>query len=223
MCLLTSPLVLLWQRPTLVLDPIESVVAMVSVVSALLVTSLFTGFLSPLAGGLSLQIGYVEPLVGEGFIDYDQVRGLGIAVWTVAILVAAFTVLLARFRISRGLCLVGCALIGLPGLFLTGEGSLPMAVGFVAAGVALELATMVFTRPLGRAGASLTGAFTGATLWAATFAALAADNRMHWSEALWGGAVTLSALVGAATAGLVTLSVRPDLAQDPATSPPART
>ena len=88
----------LWRRPARRLGVVASIVALVSVVTTVLVIALFTGFLSPLASGMSLQAGYVEPLVGESLQDYDQVRGLGIAVWTTAVLVAAFTVVLVRFR-----------------------------------------------------------------------------------------------------------------------------
>ena len=224
MCLLTSPLVLLWRRPVRRLGLVPSIAALVSVVSALLVTSLFTGFLSPLAGGLSLQAGYVEPLVGESLVDYDQVRGLGIAVWTVAILVAGFTVLLTRFRITPGLCVVGIALLGVPGLYLADRSIYPMVWGFVGAGVVVELCVAAMARPtLGRAAASLTGALTGASLWATTFFFLHLDHRLGWKEALGGGTVTLSALVGAAVAALVTLppSTAPgDGAPDPSLHSP---
>ena len=89
--LLTSPIVVLWRRPARRLGVVASLVALSSIVTFLLVTSLFTGFLSPLASGMSLSQGYVEPMVGESPVDYDQVRGLGVAVWTSAVLVAAFT------------------------------------------------------------------------------------------------------------------------------------
>lgn len=216
MCLLTSPLVLLWTRPVRRLGVVASIAAMVSVVSAVLVTSLFTGFLSPMASGLSLQPGYVEPLVGESLQDYDQVRGLGIAVWTVVVVVGAFTILLTRFRITPGLCLVGLTLLGVPGVALSSSdplssgNSMPLLYGFAAAGVVLEIGVLILGRPtLGRASASIVGALTGAALWGFTFLFLHLDHRLGWKEALGGGTITLSALVGAAVAALVTLQARP--------------
>lgn len=203
--LLTSPIVILWKRHATRLGWVPSIAVLASTISAVLVTMLFTGFLSPLAGGLSLQAGYVEPLVGESLQDYDQVRGLGIAVWTVAVLVAAFTVVLVRFRVQPGLVTVGFVLIGLPALQIS-EGAEPLVAGLAAAGLVTELLVLLLGRPtLGRGAASLVGAATGASMWAATFAVLAGDDRLAWTEALWGGTITLSALVGAAVAALVAL------------------
>jgi hypothetical protein len=215
--LLTSPVVVLWKRPARRLGVVASIAAGSSVVSTVLVTSLFTGFLSPLAGGLSLQAGYVEPLVGESLQDYDQVRGLGIAIWTVALLAAAFTVVLIRFRFVTGSILVAYACIGFPALVVTsgqsqpGHDLWPLVDGFIVAGLVVEVVVAFLGRPtLGRAGASLAGALGGASLWATTFAALAVSHpggqtRLQWNQSLWGGTVTLSALVGAAVAALVAL------------------
>ena len=210
--LLTSPLVVLWKRPARRLGVVASIAALASVVSAVLVTSLFTGFLSPLAGGLSLQAGYTEPLLGESLQDYDQVRGLGIAVWTVAVIVAAFTVLWVRFRLPPGMTFVGFVLIGLPAFVVTGDAISwnapirPLVVGFAVAGLVAEVLIGLLGRPtLGRIGASVTGAAVGAMLWAATFAGLQQQDRLVWNQSLWGGTVTLSALVGAAVAALVAL------------------
>lgn len=213
--LLTSPVVVLWRRPTVRLNWAATVVVTVSVVSTVLVTSLFTGFLSPLAGGMSLQTSYVEPLVGESLNDYDQVRGLGIAVWTSALLAAAFTLVLVRFRLRPGALVVAFSLIGVPGLVVEGEGIGPLVAGFVATGLVVEVAVAVLARPvLGRLGAAITGALTGSVLWATTFVLLEADDRLGWTEALWGGTITLSALVGAAVASLVAF---------PASAPPVST
>jgi hypothetical protein len=207
--LLTSPIVVLWGRPATRLGLVGSVAVLVSIVSTVLVTSLFTGFLSPLSGGLSLQVGYVEPLVGESVQEYDTVRGLGIAIWTSALLAAAFTVVLVRFRLLPGAVLVGFLLLGIPPLVVSEPESIyPLTLGFAAAGVVIEVCVLLLGRPtLGRVAASVTGAAAGAALWAATFAGLAADDRLAWTEALWAGTITLSALVGAAVAGLVALPV----------------
>jgi len=229
--LLASPIVVLWHRPERRLAVVPSLAVVLSIVSVVLVTSLFTGFLSPLAGGLSLQ-GYVEPLVGESLQDYDQVRGLGIAIWTVTVLVASTTVVLVRFRPIRGSLLLSYVLIGVPALVVTNEqgntpaatavvnysatgepltsgGSvMPLVLGFAAAGLASEVVVALFARPvLRRIGASLNGAAIGATLWAVTFIGLKVDRRLHWGQTLGGGIITLSALVGAAIAGLVALPV----------------
>ncbi|MCU1358577.1 MAG: hypothetical protein JWM89_3995 [Acidimicrobiales bacterium] len=210
--LLTSPLVVLWKRPARRLGFVASLAALVSLVSAVLVTELFTGFLSPLAGGLSLQPGYVEPLIGESLQDYDQVRGLGIAVWTVALVVAAFTVVWVRFRLLPGMTFLGFVLIGVPAFVVDGGGIgwhspiRPLVVGFAVAGLVAEAMVALLGKPtLGRFAASLTGAMVGAMLWAATFAELDQDGRLLWNQSLWGGTVTLSALVGAAVAALVAL------------------
>lgn len=205
--LLTAPIVILWKRPARRLGLVASLAVLVSIVSMVLVTSLFTGFLSPLAGGLSLQAGYIEPLIGESAQDYDTVRALGIAVWTSGLVAAAFSVVLVRFRLLPGMVLVAFVCLGVPPLFVSTPSSIfPLSIGFVAAGVAAEVCVVAFGRPtLDRLGASVMGGTAGAALWAATFAALALDGRLEWNESLWAGTVTLSGLVGAAVAALVAL------------------
>jgi hypothetical protein len=214
--LLTSPVVVLWKQPARRLGFVPSVAVVASVVSAVLVISLFTGFLSPLAGGLSLQAGYVEPLVGESATDYDVVRGLGIAVWTVAVLVAAFTLVFVRFRLTAGMTVLGFAALGVPAMVIErgsdlsasqGGGDVrPLVAGFVVCGLVAELSVFFLGRPtLFRVGASVTGALMGVALWATCFGALYADDRLGWNESLWGGTVVMSALVGAAVAALVAL------------------
>jgi hypothetical protein len=205
--LLTAPVVVLWKRAATRLNLVESIAVVVSIVSMVLVTSLFTGFLSPLAGGLALQGGYVEPLVGESAVEYDVVRGLGIAIWSSALLAAAFTLVLIRFRPVAGVVLGGFAVLCVPALVVSDAASIyPLCLGFLVAGAGLELCVLGLGRPtLGRIGASVAGAAVGATLWAATFAALAFDDRLAWSQAVWTGTITLSALVGAAVAALVSL------------------
>lgn len=206
--LLTAPVVVVWKRPVRRLGLVGSIAVLVPVVSTVLVASLFTGFLSPLSGGLSLQAGYVEPLIGESIEDYDTVRGLGIAVWTSALVVAAFSVVLVRFRLLPGMTFVGFVLLGVPPLFVSDPASIyPLTVGFAVAGLAAELGVAWLGRPvLGRAGASVVGAAIGASLWAGTFAALGLAHRLAWDEALWAGTITLAGLVGAAVAALVSLS-----------------
>jgi len=206
--LLTAPIVVLWKRPAARLGLVGSVAVLVSLISTILVTSLFTGFLSPLSGGLSLQT-FVEPLVGESVEDYDTVRGLGITVWTSAVLAAAFSVTLIRFRLLPGAVLAGFLLLAIPPLIVSEPDAIyPLCIGFAVAGLVVELCVFAMGNPtLGRLGASVTGAAVGASLWAGTFAALAADDRLAWSEALWAGTITLSGLVGAAVAALVALPV----------------
>lgn len=211
--LLTSPLVVLWRRPARRLGLVASVVALVSLVTTVLVISLFTGFLSPLASGMSLSAGYVEPVVGESTVDYDQVRGLGIAVWTTAVLVAAFTVLLVRFRPMPGLVAVGVFLCGAPALAIAeptlasgSSGVRPVVLGYAMAGLVAEALVALLGKPtLGRAGAALVGAAMGSMLWAATFALLAREDALGWSESMWMGTVVLCGMVGAAVASLVAL------------------
>lgn len=205
--LLASPVVVLWRRPATRLSLVPSVIALSSVVSVVLVISLFTGFLSPLASGLTLSVGYQEPMVGESYIDYDQVRGLGIAVWTTAVLSAAFTIILVRFKPMPGLTAVSIFLCGAPALALTEpEVIAPLVVGYAIAGLVVEAMIWLVGRPtLGRIGASATGFLLGSMLWAATFAQLAQDDRLGWSQSLWSGTILLSGMVGAAMAALVAL------------------
>ncbi len=205
--LLTAPISILWKRPASRLNAVGSLALIVSLVSMVLVTSLFTGFLSPMSGGLSLQAGYIEPLVGESQVDYDTVRGLGIAIWTSAVLSAAFSLVLIRFRPVPGALLGGFVALAIPALVVSDTAKIyPLCVGFVAAGMALELCVLVLGRPtLGRIGAAVAGAAVGSSLWAATFVALRLDDRLGWSRALWSGTITLSAMVGAAVAALVAM------------------
>jgi hypothetical protein len=205
--LLASPVVVLWRRPARRLGWVASIVALVSVVTTVLVISLFTGFLSPLASGMSLSFGYVEPLIGESLNDYDQVRGLGIAVWTTAVIVAAFTVILVRFRPMPGLVAVSIFLCGAPALLLTDPAVIqPLVVGYAVSGLVTEAMVGLLGKPtLGRLASAATGALMGSMIWAATFAMLIREDRLGWSEAMWGGTIVISALVGAATASLVAL------------------
>jgi hypothetical protein len=205
--LLASPVVVLWQRPARRLGLVPSVVALVSVVTTVLVTSLFTGFLSPLASGLTLSEGYVEPLVGEAPVDYDQVRGLGIVLWTTVMLTVAFTIVLVRFRPMPGLVGVSIFMCGAPAMAITDAETIrPLVIGYAMAGVVVELLVGLLGKPtLGRAGAAITGAGLGGMLWAATFALLAQEDRLNWSTTLWAGTVVLSAMAGAAAAAVVAL------------------
>ncbi|MCU1370641.1 MAG: hypothetical protein JWO77_1835 [Ilumatobacteraceae bacterium] len=205
--LLASPVVVLWRRPARRLGWLASIVALVSVVTTVLVISLFTGFLSPLASGMSLSFGYVEPLIGESPVDYDQVRGLGIAVWTTAVLVAAFTLVLVRFRPVTGLVAVSVFLCGAPALLLTSPEVIgPLVIGYAVAGVVTEVMVALTGKPtLGRLAAAATGALLGSMVWLSTFALLERDGRLQWSTAMWSGTVVLAGLVGAAVAALVAL------------------
>ena len=111
-----------------------------------------------------------------------------------------------------GSILVAYACIGFPALIvtrgqvLTGHDLWPLVDGFIVAGLVVEVVVAFFGRPtLGRGGASLAGALGGAALWATTFAALGVNHRLAWNQSMWGGTVTLSALVGAVVAALVAL------------------
>lgn len=205
--LLASPVVVLWRRQARRLGWLASIVALVSVVTTVLVISLFTGYLSPLASGMSLSYGYIEPMVGGSINDYDQVRGLGIVVWTTAVLVAAFTIILVRFRPMPGLVALSIFLCGAPALLLTDPETIrPLVIGYLVAGLATEAAVAVAGKPtLGRMAASVTGAVLGSSLWLSTFLLMRADDLLLWSTSMWTGAVVLSGLIGAATAALVAL------------------
>jgi len=205
--LLASPIVVLWGRPARRLGVVPSIIALSSAVSTVLVISLFTGFLSPLASGMTLSVGYQEPLVGESAIDYDQVRGLGVAVWTVALLVAAFTLILVRFRPVVGLVGISIFLCGAPAMAITDPDAIrPLVIGYATAGLVVEVLVALLGKPtLGRVGAAVTGAALGSMLWASTFALLAQEDRLGWSQALWGGTIILGGLVGAVVGALVAL------------------
>lgn len=207
--LLASPIVVIWQREARRLGLAASFIVLASIVSVVLVISLFTGFLSPLASGMSLSAGYQEPLVGESAVDYDQVRGLGIAVFTTAMLVASFIVVLVRFRPVVGMTGVAIFLCGAPALAITDPNAIrPLVVGYAMVGLVVEVLVALIGRPtLGRAGAALVGAAMGSMLWGATFALMAADGRLAWSEAMWGGTILLAGMVGASVASLVALPV----------------
>lgn len=205
--LLASPVVVLWRRPARRLGWVASIVALVSVVTTILVISLFTGYLSPLASGMSLSYGYVEPMVGASINDYDQVRGLGIVVWTTAVLAAAFTIVLVRFRPMPGLLALGILLCGAPALLLTDPDTIaPLVIGYLVAGVVTEAMVALAGKPtLGRMAASVNGALLGTALWSTTFSLMRSDGQLVWSTSMWTGAVVLSGLIGAATAALVAL------------------
>ncbi len=205
--LLASPVVILWRRPARRLGWVASVVALVSVVTTVLVISLFTGYLSPLASGMSLSFGYVEPMVGESINDYDQVRGLGIVVWTSAVLAAAFTLVLVRFRPMPGLVALSVFLCGAPAILLTTpEVIRPLVIGYGVAGLVTEACLALAGKPtLGRLAASITGALLGMSLWLTTFLLLRSEDRLFWSTSMWTGSVVLSGLIGAAVAALVAL------------------
>jgi hypothetical protein len=201
-------MVVLWRRPARRLGWSASVVALASVVTAVLVISLFTGFLSPLASGMSLSPGYVEPVVGESTVEYDQVRGLGIAVWTTAMLVAAFTVVLVRFRPIPGLVGLSVFLCGAPALAITDPAAIrPLVVGYAMAGlVDRGAAGTARQADPGRCG----GGGDRAPPWARCCGRPRSPcspkmAACGWSQALWSGTVMLAGLVGAAVASLVAL------------------
>ncbi|MCB1038620.1 MAG: hypothetical protein KDA94_03665 [Acidimicrobiales bacterium] len=207
--LLTSPIVIVWRRPTRRLGVAASITVLSSMTTAVLVTSLFTGFLSPLASGMTLSQGYVEPMVGESAVDYDQVRGLGIAVWTAVVLMSALVLLLVRFRPVPLLTGLAVFLCGAPALAIS-EPTLtkPLVAGYAVAGLVTELALWALGRPtLGRAGAAIMGAVVPASMWATNFAVLHQEGRLLWTQSMWGGTILLSAMVGAAVGSLVALPV----------------
>lgn len=208
---LSAPVVVVWTRPARRLGFVPSVAVVLSVVSALLVVSLFTGFLSPLASGGSLRMSELGPLVGEGQGDADQIRALGIAVWTVVLLIGAFTTIFVRFRLTAGITALGFILLGVPPLVLTSPGLGPLVAGFAVAGLVAEACVFLLGRPtLGRGAATFTGAILAVSLWGTTFAALARDGRLMWGPSLWGGTLVLVAMVGAAVASLVALPAPTD-------------
>lgn len=124
-------------------------------------------------------------------------------------LVASFIVVLVRFRPVVGMTGVAIFLCGAPALAITDPNAIrPLVVGYAMVGLVVEVLVALIGRPtLGRAGAALVGAAMGSMLWGATFALMAADGRLAWSEAMWGGTILLAGMVGASVASLVALPV----------------
>jgi len=207
--LLTAPIVVAWERPDRRLGWIASIAVCTSMISMLLVTSLFTGYSSPLSGGVSFDTGYVEPVVGESNSEYDVVRGLSMIVWLAAILSAAHALVLLRFRPKPGLVALGFALLAIPPYVIGDSDTVKaLSLGLVAAGLVAEAGVAVFGRPvLGRLGAVATMALANAALWASAFLVLDLDEAMAWPVHLWTGAIAISVLVAAAAAGVVGLRI----------------
>jgi hypothetical protein len=205
-CLLMSPVYILWKQDQRKLGLVPSLIAVCSVTITLLVVMLFTGFLSPLVGGMELQPGYIEPLVGESPMIYDQVRGLGITIWTTVLVVAGFMLIFTKFKLFPGVTLVGFASLAVPSFFVVSEETWPVAAAFAVTGLLTEVSLLLFARPtLGKFGAGFTGALIGFGLWFSVFKFLENDSRLLWETTLWTGTASLSGLVGFVIGSLLVL------------------
>ncbi|MCU1353033.1 MAG: hypothetical protein JWM05_2242 [Acidimicrobiales bacterium] len=206
--LLLAPVWALWQRAQVRLGPVESACVALSIVSALLVASLFTGFLSPLTGGMDLGGGYFDPMVGTSLSEFDLVRGLGVVLWTTVLLTVPWSMVLDRFRLFPGFALVSIAVLGIPPVVVNGSSARSMLFAFAAYGVVIELASMVLRRRGDRRAATwqrvLIGAAAPAALWATNILVISLDGLLSWSQAQWGGAITLAAIWGAVAAAVAT-------------------
>ncbi|HEY4378658.1 MAG TPA: hypothetical protein VGM93_15930 [Acidimicrobiales bacterium] len=206
--LLVSPLAALWRRPGSRLGVVDSACAAISVVSALLVASLFTGYLSPLTGGMDLGNGYVDAPIGTSISDFDVVRGLGVVLWTTVLVIVPWSLVLQRFRLRPGFALAGGAILGLPPVIVinwyAGE---PVFFGFVALGFVIEVAGLVGgkTAP-GPWARGAIGVVAPAALWGTLLLVQKLHHLLVWSPALWGGAIMLSAVWGGAAATVATRS-----------------
>lgn len=219
--ILSTPVVVLWNRPARRLGVLSSICIVLSVVFSLQILSLFTGFASPLAGGVTLTYGYVEPVVGESLVEYDQIRGLAAVAWSATLFSAAFTIVLVRFRLVAGFVSLTMVATAAPTLLITGREILPLVVGFVVAGGVAEAMVAVAGRPtLSRGVAAVNGALMCTALWVVAFRVLDLDQRLNWSTTLWSGSVVLAALIGAGTAGLIALVVPSRVGIDLTTSVP---
>lgn len=206
--ILATPIVVLWSLPARRLGLVSSLCVALPLVFGLQIVSLFTGFASPLAGGMTLTYGYVEPVVGESMVEYDQIRGLASVAWSAALFSAALTIVLVRFRLVPGFVALTMVAVAGPTLAITGREILPLVVGFVVAGAVSEAVIALTGGPtLGRGAAVLNGALMCAALWLVAFRVLDMDERLNWSTSLWSGSVVLATLVGAAAAGLIALAV----------------
>ncbi|MCU1455330.1 MAG: hypothetical protein JWN46_3476 [Acidimicrobiales bacterium] len=206
--LLLAPLRALWVSDRRELGPIETACVVLPVVSALLVASLFTGYLSPLTGGMDLGSGNIEPLVGASYSEYDLVRGLGIVLWSSVLLVVPWSLVLDRFRLFSGFALVSMGALGLPPLVVAGSTARASFFGFLAFGVVIEVAA----RYHGRRPAwlrLLVGAAAPAALWSVYLSVVGADGQLRWSQAQWGGIIVLSAIWGAVAAAIATRQPTP--------------
>lgn len=219
--LLVTPVFVLWHMPARRLGFLASSCIVLSVVFSLQIVSLFTGFASPLAGGMTLTYGYVEPVVGESAVEYDQIRGLATVAWSAVLLSATFTIVLVRFKLVVGFVALTMAATAAPTLVITGREILPLVVGFLVAGTVAEAVVALAGRPtLSRGAAVLNGALMCTSLWVVAFRILSMDGRLDWTTSLWTGSVVLAALIAAATAALVALAVPSRVGIDLSTSVP---
>ena len=219
--ILSTPVVVLWNLPARRLGALSSLCVVLPLVFGLQIVSLFTGFASPLAGGMTLTYGYVEPVVGESVVEYDQIRGLAAVAWSAALFSATFTIVLVRFRLVAGFVAMTMVAVAAPTLAITGREILPLVVGFVVAGGVSEAVVALTGRPtLGRGSAVLNGALSCTALWVVAFRVLDMDERLNWSTSLWSGSVLLAALIGAGAAGLIALVVPSRVGMDLSASVP---
>ena len=178
-----------------------SLAAMVSVVSTVLVTSLFTGFLSPLVGR-AVAAGRLRRAAGGGVASRTTTRaGPGHRRVDRGPAGGRVRVVLVRFRLVPGCCSLGFVLLGLPPLFVRVR---PRRTVDLPADRRLRRrrrgrprsASLLLGRPtLGRVGRR-----SRARPWGRRSgpppSPCSARRPARLDEALWGGTVTLSALVG---------------------------
>lgn len=196
--LMAAPVAAVAEGPDRPLGVVRSSVLALSVTSLLLVTSLFTGYLTPLIGGSDLQAGsYREPLIGTSVLDFDTSRGLGIALWFSALVSLVVTGIRTRAAPVVGTWTLTFGLLGLAPPIASGSDTLPLTGGLLAFGLVSDLvSTRSRPHPLA------TGA-AAAALWAVVFAGVEAQGALVWERELWAGVITTAFLAGSATGAAV--------------------
>ena len=222
--------------PGTALDWARSGVLGASVLSLLVVVSLFTAYASPLAAGtdlggeisnagltdlsatdLAATTGMVfeEPLLGSSTGDQEIARGLATALWFSSLITLVVLVAQARGRARPGTWAVTFGILGLAPVIVNGTDMVPLTVGLVAFGVGADIVTMwARPHPLGFGAAT-------ALMWAAYFVALSSQGDLTWNRQLWGGVIATGMLAGSAAAGAVRWLTGARLAAVPRSEPPA--
>lgn len=171
----------------------------------LIAVNLLTGHSSALAGGVSFDLGYVEPVIGRGASEFDLTRGLTMILWFTVTISLAHTVLLRRFRPRPGFIAAGFAALAGTLLLVDGaDGARSLALGLLIAGLTGELLVAIHGRPtLGSVTAPLSMGLVTTILWSVTFLALETDDLLRWSMPLVFGSILLALLAGTGAAALV--------------------
>jgi hypothetical protein len=206
-------------RPGALLDWGRSAVLGASVLALLMVVSLFTAYVSPLAAGTDLGgsemshtgltdlsatdlaatsgIVFEDPLLGTSTGDQETARGLASALWFSALITLVVLIAQARGRARPGTWTVTFGLLGLAPVVVNGTNTVPLTAGLLAFGVGADVVTLRARPHAVSFGAAV------ALMWAAYFAALSSRGDLMWNRQLWAGVIATGLLAGSAAAGAV--------------------